>query len=184
MTTTGARPIRAPVLDHHHHEHETRDDEMSRYTHTTVDGARYGIDADGRVMAPDADGRADALLVGTIERLDLMPRAAWRVRFGADGRPTGTTSEYATRADAIRALVAVEAPGSPTVALTIDGQTVNIDAEHMRAILAAATNRLHEQASTFPRDGSHATRDHLYVLAGQASRAHSTIAHAMSRRGL
>lgn len=161
---------------------------MPTMTHTTIDGERYGLDADGRVLAPDADGRADALDIGKVEKLDILPRATWR----ATPRD-GATSEHATRGDAIRALVAVPGacPSSPIarvvrtlpVTVTIDGESVTIDGEDARGIFASAILRLGEQARTFPRDGAHATRDHLYRLVGESSRAHAHISHALTRRG-
>lgn len=76
---------------------------MSRFIHATIDGARYGIDADGRVSASDADGRPDAMRIGRVDKLDIMPRATWRAV-----HLSGETSEHETRADAIRALVDIE----------------------------------------------------------------------------
>lgn len=70
------------------------------FTHCTVDGTRYGIDADGRVLAPDADGNPDQLTLGTVRRCAANPRY-W---VSDPGATVGVQTDHATRADGIRSL--------------------------------------------------------------------------------
>lgn len=70
------------------------------FTHCTVDGTRYGIDADGRILAPDADGNPDALTIGTVARCTSNPRF-WVADPGAS---VGVQTDHDTRADGIARL--------------------------------------------------------------------------------
>lgn len=66
-------------------------------THTTVDGVRYGIDADGNVLAPDADGKADQVNLGRVYRHGANPNY-WVADPGSD---QGVQTDHHTRADGI-----------------------------------------------------------------------------------
>ena len=76
--------------------------------HTTVDGIRYGIDADGTVTAPDADGRPDTLVLGWTRR---RTGRLWTLQpFDRTGRPRGVELASGTRRGALRLLVAEAEP--------------------------------------------------------------------------
>lgn len=68
------------------------------FTHTTIDGVRYGIDADGRVLAPDADGTSDQLTLGTVARHSS------RIWVSDPGADQGIQADHDSRLDAIRRL--------------------------------------------------------------------------------
>lgn len=69
---------------------------MTALHHTTVNGTRYGIDADGRVLAPDADGRSDQIELGSVSRCAANPR--WWV---ADAGPSEPLTDHGSRREAI-----------------------------------------------------------------------------------
>lgn len=73
-------------------------------TSVTIDGTRYVLDADGRVLGPDADGREGQLLLGTVRRSTVNPR--WWV--SDPGAEHGIRHEHHTRTDGVRCLAGLD----------------------------------------------------------------------------
>jgi hypothetical protein len=71
-----------------------------RLTHATVNDTRYAIDADGNVLAPDADGTPDQVNIGRV----VKTLSGWRAT-----EPTGLSSTRKTRQSAIQFLVGIAA---------------------------------------------------------------------------
>lgn len=78
---------------------------MRDLTHTTIDGVRYGVDPDGRVLAPDWDGTPDVLTIGRVARA-VNPR--WWDAFDPAG---GWMADAPTRERAIACLADLFARG-------------------------------------------------------------------------
>jgi hypothetical protein len=75
-----------------------------KYAHTTVRGVRVSVDSEGRVMAPDASGCADRLLLGRVER-SVSHSREWYAIFANSYGEEDTATDWRSRREAIEELL-------------------------------------------------------------------------------